>query len=141
MLGPWIKESGQIFLIALLLLHPVVSELWFCCHLFLHFLFVCLFVFPLWFLQWPLGYLATWFNLFVFVSFWFSFCLFVCLFVFSVEMLRSVKKNIWYNFNFPKFTKAWFVLQEVIYSSECFMCTWEKSIFCHFWIEYPIDSN
>ena len=33
-------------------------------------------------------------------------------------------------FQLLKFTKTWFVVQDMIYPEECSMCTWEKSVFC-----------
>ena len=49
-----------------------------------------------------------------------------------------VGKDTWYNFNFLKFTKAWFVTQVMIYPGECSMSTWEESVFCCCWMEYSI---
>ena len=48
-----------------------------------------------------------------------------------------VRKDAWYDFNFLKFTEAWFVAQYGIYPGECSMCTWEESVFCCFWMECP----
>ena len=42
---------------------------------------------------------------------------------------------------FKKFTQARFMTQDVIYSGECFMCTWEKGEFHCFWVKCPIDIN
>ena len=32
-----------------------------------------------------------------------------------------VREDVWYNFNFLKFTEAWFVTQDVVYPGECSM--------------------
>ena len=37
-----------------------------------------------------------------------------------------VRKDDWNDFNFFEFTKARFMAQDVIYSEESSMCTWEK---------------
>ena len=50
-----------------------------------------------------------------------------------------VRKDAWYDFNFLKFTEAWFVTQDVIYPGECSVCTWEESVFCDFWVECSIN--
>ena len=52
-----------------------------------------------------------------------------------------VRKDAWYNFNFLKFSEAWFVTQDVMYARECAMCTWEESVFRHFQMERPININ
>ena len=50
-----------------------------------------------------------------------------------------IRKDAWYNCSFLKFTKAWFVTQDVIYPGECSMCTWEEIVFFCIWMEYPED--
>ena len=50
-----------------------------------------------------------------------------------------VRKNAGYDFNFLKFTEAWFVTQDVFYPGECSVCTWEESVFCCFEMECPIN--
>ena len=45
--------------------------------------------------------------------------------VIDFQSLRFVvRKDAWYDFNFLKFSEAWFVTQDVIYSGECSVCTW-----------------
>ena len=45
-----------------------------------------------------------------------------------------------HDFNFLKFTEAWFVIQDVVCPRECPICTWEENVF---WIlmENPEDIN
>ena len=43
-----------------------------------------------------------------------------------------VGEDVWYDFNFLKFTDVWFVTQDVVYPGECPMCTWEEGIFFAF---------
>ena len=50
-----------------------------------------------------------------------------------------VGKNAWYDFNFLKFTEAWFVTQDMIYPGKCYVCSWEESVICCFWMECPIN--
>ena len=50
-----------------------------------------------------------------------------------------VLKYTWFDFSFLKFSEAWFVTQAVISPRECSMCTWEESVFCHFWVEGSIN--
>lgn len=39
-----------------------------------------------------------------------------------------------YNFYFSKFVKVCFIPQNIVYCSEYFMCTWEKSLLCSCWV-------
>ena len=49
-----------------------------------------------------------------------------------------IKKDVWYDFDFLKFTDAWSLAQDAIYPEGCSMCTCEKkSIFCCFQMECP----
>ena len=48
-------------------------------------------------------------------------------------------EDAWYNFNFLKFTEAWFETQDVVYPGECPMCTWEEGVFFCNWMECPED--
>ena len=50
-----------------------------------------------------------------------------------------VGKDAWYDFSFLKFTKVWFVAQDVVYPGECSMCTWEEGVFFCIWMECPED--
>ena len=55
-----------------------------------------------------------------------------------------VGKDAWYDFNFLKFTEAWFVTQDVMYPGECSVCTWEECVFWFFGcnaLKIPIKSN
>ena len=119
-------------LLELLLLHPLGFGLsCFHCHLFLG-----IFWLPLWFLQWSLGYLVAHCLAFMYLCF---------TAFFPVIDFQShsvvVRKDAWYDFNFLKFTKAWFVTQDMTYPGERSMSTWEKSVFCCFWMECPINFN
>ena len=44
-------------------------------------------------------------------------------------------------FNFLRYTKAWFVAQDVVYPGECFMYTWEESVSDCFQMDCPINVN
>ena len=94
------------------------------------------FLFPLWFLLRSLGYLVAYYLAVM--------CLYF-LHYFPVIDTKShsivVRKDTWYNFNFLKFTEAWFVTQNLICPVEYFLSTWEESVFCCFWIECPININ
>ena len=46
-----------------------------------------------------------------------------------------VKNDVWYDFNFLKFTEDWLMAQDVLCLGECSMCTWEVSVFCTFQME------
>ena len=46
-----------------------------------------------------------------------------------------------YDFSFYEFTEACFMVQGVIYPCEYSKCSWEGSIFCYFWMEYPTNIN
>ena len=54
-----------------------------------------------------------------------------------------LRKDAWYDLNFLKLSEAWFVhldlTQDAIYPGECSMCTWQESVFCHFWMECCIN--
>ena len=39
-----------------------------------------------------------------------------------------VGKDTWYDFKFPKFTKAWFLTQDMIYPGECSKSSWQECI-------------
>ena len=50
-----------------------------------------------------------------------------------------IRKDAWNDFNFFGFTKARFMTQDVIYSGEGPMCTWEKGEVDCFGLKYPLD--
>jgi len=52
-----------------------------------------------------------------------------------------VEKNAWYDFNFLKFTEAWFVGQDVIYPGEHFICTWKECVLWCCGMECSININ
>ena len=89
-----------------------------------------------WFLQWSLGYLAV----HCLASMYLCFLQFLHVTDFQSHSI-VVRKDACYDFNFLKFSNAWFVTQDVIYPGECSMCTWEESVFCHFQVECPININ
>ena len=68
------------------------------------------------------------------------FTVFLCVIDFQSHSV-VVRKDAWYTFNFLKFSKAWFVTQDVIYPGECSICTWEESVFCHYQVECSININ
>ena len=92
------------------------------------------FKFVLWFLHWSLGYLVAHCSA--------SMCLCFCCF-FPVIDFQShsivVRKDAWYDFNFLKFSKAWFVTPVVVLSWRISVCTWKESVCCHFWVECPVN--
>ena len=72
----------------------------------------------------------------------------MCLFFFTVFSFPVidisshgivVREDAWYDFNFLKLTKVWFVTQDVVYPGECSMCTWEECVFFCIWMKSPED--
>ena len=73
-----------------------------------------------------------------------SLCVCVCVFcsfIFPIVDIEShsivVREDTWYDLNFLKFSEAWFVAQDIVYTGEYSMCTWEESIFFCTWMERP----
>ena len=59
----------------------------------------------------------------------------------DLVLLHVVRKEDWNDFNFFEFTKARFMAQDVIYSGEGSVCTWEKGEIDCFGVKCPIDIN
>ena len=83
----------------------------------------------------------------IFRSILFNLCVFVfCFLQFFVShnwylVSQSCQKRCLTNFNFIKFTKAWFLTQDVIYLGECSLCSWEGSVVFYIWVKCPRDTN
>ena len=91
-------------------------------------------LFPLWFLQWPIGSLVAYCLT--------SKCLcFLQVFFPHSWFLGSYHcgRKTQYDFNLLKFIEIYFVAQHVIYPRECSIHTWKECrIFCYFWMEYSL---
>lgn len=48
-------------------------------------------------------------------------------------------KHTWYNFSLLEFVEIFFVVYHVICTGEFSTCTWNKSVFWHFWMECLVD--
>ena len=133
-----VRLNAISFLLQLPLL-CLIGVGWSCFHY--HFFLKCLFISSL------ISIVMTW----LFSSALFSLSMFVCVCVcvltfFPLWLISSLiafgsEKMLWYNFNFLKISKAWFVAQGVVYTRECSLCTCEKSIFCFKFNWYLLDIN
>ena len=105
--------------------------------LFCFYMSLGIFWFPIWFPQWSIGCLVTYFlvSLCLWVFFFFFFC--SCCY-FSLQLISRFLA-LWLesmlNINFPKFTNACFLDSYMIHLRQYSVYSWKECVFCCFQME------